>query len=449
MKMKNTFLNKINKIFMLAFVGIILLCSFVGISHFSQKNSKNGQNLTLFAEELDKETKIFDDGQTLDSKLWNALKTFYNNNRTEGMPSIPVYEGEQYLTIDLFKNFPLNVLNLSNKNIGSINNLRYFDLSAFEKIDLSYNALSYIGNEFAKLNNLKSLNLSNNVLTNFSYDILNETCLSNFEELDISNNNIVSCDLTGFTISSIKATNNRITKNSLKLPSADLNVDLSFNFIDEIFENKANISYGVQGVKNNEKYAVGQKIGFYGLDGVDSIEIYFVDKENPQNETLVKALNANETYIFPLGNYSVKIANLDDIKFYIAPKAPEIKMFRGESEIELTHVITSPVTIKFCGDENARFVYKINAGNLLDGDEVNIDKPDTIQIVVYQIVDGYVSLPTTFYLEYHKTFGLGLVVVIAGIAIFVAVFVVVMKYLPKIMQFKLGESNKNNKENLD
>ena len=82
-----------------------------------KEQNKNNFDETLFAvtTEYDKQTEIFANGQIISESLWTALKVFYNNNKTDEMPSIKTNgEGVQYLTIDLFENFPLSKLPLWN-----------------------------------------------------------------------------------------------------------------------------------------------------------------------------------------------------------------------------------------------------------------------------------------------------------------------------------------------
>ena len=368
---------------------------------------------------------------------------------------------EEYLTINQFKDFPEHKLDLSGQEIDSIKNLGIFDLSSFDEIDLSNNKIDNIGTELVKLSNLKILNLSHNNMYSFRYNQLHETCYkTNLENLDISHNKISVCDLSLFENADIDASHNNIKKDSLSLPSLlTVKVKLSHNYISKPDRTNENLDFGLQGVKNDTKYVRGQTVEYYGIDEITNIKIYSRQQtgENTVQETLVKTLAKNdEPYTFGLGYYRLefdvvtKTAETQDIIVYIVPHKPTIKMFRDGKELtEIEYTFNTPTVIKFYGEENAKFAYKLNTGELVENvTEVEIKNTGINVLYVYQIVDGYASDAETIFLEYKQKTTKGWIFVIVGSAIFVVAFYFVIKYYPVLVTKHIGK-NSANKKNLD
>ena len=454
---------------------ICVLFNFFSLNDFSQQRYENFKEVNfdtqmLYAvEEYDKETKIIDDEKIISSELWNALKVFYNNNKTSEMPSIKttdIGDGQyvQYLTIDLFENFPISKLDLKGKGIKTIKNLSIFDLFSFEEIDLSNNKLKFLDNELSKIENLKKLNVSNNELLEFEYVSLNEQSYSlNLVELNLSHNNIVSCNLDKIKNAKIDLTHNELTKDKLTLPSyLDVEVELSYNYISEPNLTNTNIKFGIQGVKNNKEYIKGQAVEYYGIYDIEKVEIYFQNKSLVEENgainvegTKVAEIGLNEKYTFALGYYrlsfvtEIELDDTQDMYIYIYPQSPILKMFRNDKELaEIEYTFTSPTTIKFYGEENSTFAYSINAGELVFADKVEINTVGISVVRVYQIVDGYYSKETTLFLKYQPPALKGWIYIVVGTFIFVLLFYFAIKYYPKLIGKNLGKP-KNNRTNLD
>lgn len=414
--------------------------------------------------EYDSQTQILDNEEIISSSLWGALKRFYNNNKTDEMPAIKKTDDdnkEEYLTINLFTGFPISRLDLSGQEIDSIENLGIFDLSSFDEIDLSNNQIDDIGTELVKLSNLRILNLSYNDMYSFRYNQLHETCYkTNLENLNLSHNRITTCDLSMIESAEIDASHNDITKESLSLPNLlTVKVKLSYNYISRPDRTNENLDFGLQGAKNNTKYARGQTVEYYGIDEITNIKIYSRQQtdENTVQETLVKTLAKNdEPYTFGLGYYrlefdvTTKTAETQDIIVYIVPHKPTIKMFRDGKELtEIEYTFDTPTVVKFYGEENAKFAYKLNNGELVENvTEVEIKNVGINVLYVYQIVDGCISDAETIFLECKQRTTKGWIFVIAGSAIFVVAFYFIIKYYPVLIKKHIGK-NSTNKKNLD
>lgn len=457
--MKKTIKSILKNFTILLFVVMFV---FGGALIFKNENQKQ-----VFADtnaNYDNQTKILNNGQIISTSLWEALKKFYNNNKTSEMPAIPtVAEGEnvaEYLTINLFVDFPVSKLDLSNQNIDNIKNFGIFNWSSFDEIDLSNNQIEDIKEEFAQLQNLKKINLSYNNIYSFKYNQLNETCYkTKLEELNLSHNKIGVCDLKLFESADIDVSYNELVKEKITLPDLmTIKVKLLYNYIHNADTTNENIYFGIQGIKNDAKYERGQTVEYYGIDEIENIKIYSRKQldENTIQETLVKTLAKNdEPYAFGLGYYKIefdtdtKTEETQDIIVYIIPKKPTIKMFRDGKELsEIEYTFNTPTTIKFYGEENAQFAYKLNSGELVYANEIEIEKVGINVLKVYQIVDGYTSDAETLFIEYKQKTIKGWIFAIVGSAIFVVAFYFIIKYYPVLVTKHIGKKSVN-KKNLD
>lgn len=415
---------------------------------------------TVFADESTQQA-IENDGQTISIPLWNALAKFYNANKTEDMLQV-----DKYLYFDTFKNFPVTTLDLSGKNLDSIKNLSLFDLSSFKDINLSSNNLTSIDAELLGCTGLKNLNLSNNKLSGFSYQNLSADCYTNIQNLNISNNNISICDLSEISgeNATIDATLNLITSSRLTLPkNLNVKVLLSHNLIDNPNTQNVNISYGFQGIKSKSTYATPKTIYFFKVDGIESVQIWKLQKQNNTEsfveQQLLTTLTNGQNYTFDIGYYTVKFVDGEPTKeiqkpikeVYICPQAPTIKMYQGGKQLDaIQHKLTTPTTIKFFGQENAQLAFSVNGSELLNGNEYTFDSDGIYIVNVYQIIDGYLSEPLSLYLTYTTSTIWGWIAWVGGIMAFIALFYLAIKYMPNLVKLKIGKDNKNNnKENLD
>ena len=452
------------------FIGIIVAIILFCLSGISLLNISNNKQVFAAQNSYDNETEIYENGNIISSSLWNALKRFYNNNKTSEMPSISKGDDDElYLTINMFKNFPNTVLDLSNQEIDSIYNLGIFDLSSFTEINLSKNSIDNIYDELSNIDNLERLDLSDNNINNFSYNQLSENSYkTKLVELNLKNNKLTSCNLSLIELADIDISHNELTKENLTLPNIlTLKVKASYNYISNPDLSNENIDFGLQCVKDNKKYVQGQTVEYYGIDDITTLKIYFQKKTTVNDveqieETEVASLTIGETYTFGLGYYRVEFVTetqteeTQDILVYIYPQSPTIKMFRDGKELsEIEYFFKSVTTIKFYGEDNARFAYKLNSGDLIFADEIEINKEGINIVNIYQIVTDeydceYYSEPMTLFIEYQTKTVRGWIFVIAGSAIFIGTFYFVLKYYPIWITKHLGKKkDKTGKKDLD
>ena len=462
-------LKKIN-IFVICLACLVFATTLIFGVNFAIKSYASIENISLsvLADEddeevsLDKNVHIENDGTIFEPNLWRALKRFYNNAVVDEDDKV-----DDYFTIELFKNpnFTLTALNLSGKSIEDISNLKYMDLTMFEEIDLSYNQIENIADELSTMPNLKKINLCGNKITEFDCTKLHQSCYSqNLIELNLSNNNISICNLKEILQGEIDISLNNITDSNLTLPeNTDVVVYLSHNVIDNPNEDNANLHYGFQGVKPNQKYVIGKKIHFYGYETFDEIGIFSLSVENPEDEnpviteTLIKTLEKGHDYEFGIGYYKIKWTNnetdnpyLADIIIYISPKAPSVKMLKNGQELsDVDYKLTEKATIKIYGEEGAKTYYSINGQAYIEGTEFEINNVGINYILITQVIDGYQSEVLTLYITYNPPNTRGWIVLIAGTAIFVLLFYLAIKYYPMLVKFHIGKSKKNNNKNLD
>ena len=461
-------INKEKTIFQLLVIAIILVTMFLFAFGFNTIPNKE-----VFADSqtyIDKTVHIENNGTILSPNLWRAIKRFYNSNKTEDMERIGDTEYNNYFTIELFKNFPVTTLDLSGDEIDEqyriddLSNLIYMDLSAFTAIDLSNNNLTTIGEELKNLPNLESINLSNNNIKSFSYTQLHQTCYSqNLTNLNLSYNKLESCDLSKISQGEIDLSLNNLTSEKLTYSETEtVVINLTHNLLNQ-FEDNANITYGFQGVKNGGIYIVGQKVKFFGFGETTQIKIFRLGVETQNNENIVteteiQTLNVGEEYLFEIGYYRIKFTDeatenllLQEIEaFYICPKAPTVKMYQNNEELEdINYQIVSPATLKITGDENSEIYYSINNQTAVKGDTIEINTVGINLVRIYQVVDGYQSEIVSYYINYTPPNTWGWVAYLGGATILGVLFYLAIIYYPKLVSIKIGRKGDKNKPNLD
>ena len=428
--------------------------------------ANNRPDKVLHADEVTDSTPIADDGTIISKDLWLALEDFYNAHKTEETSGRIYRESNsKYFYTDLFVGFTETTLDLSSKNITSIYNFDVMDLSPFTEINLSNNYLEYIIGGLVNIENLQVLDLSNNYIKSFSYEMLNENVYQNtLTKLDLSNNQIKNADMKFFAQGIIDLRLNEITKEELVLPdNSSVQVYLSHNLIDDPDTTNENLHYGFQGAKNNGTYVVGQKIYFYGFDEITQIKIYSLTKQTvgeteQEIETEIETVNIFESYEFALGYYRIKFTNdetedlmLKPISIYICPPTPTVEMYiNGEKQDLINYQLFLPTTIKIIGEEGATFAYSLNSNELFYSDEVNITKSGINVLTVYQIIDGYRSQGYQLFLTYKPSTTTSWILVIAGALGFAILFYVALVFVPKISTIKIGQkSPKKDTKDLD
>ena len=450
----------LNKLLIAILTITMLFCGIVLIT----KNSKKTD--VYAATHLPSTTEITNNGQILPVKLWQALKRFYVENcntETSGRIHGDIDNNEPlYFYPDLFKDFNVSTLDLSNKEIDSIHNLGVMDLSSFTKINLSGNEIQYLNDELDEIQNLQELDLSNNSLNEFSYTSLHSNCYgSALTKLDISQNLIETCNLKLIANANIDAKLNKITKQSLTLPdNTNLSINLTHNLIDDPDTTNVNITYGFQNVKDQSAYEIGRKIYLTPTSEISEIKIYSLEAdENDEEvtiETLVHTLTSG-SYQFPIGYYKLKFTDvetdnplLQDINVYICPATPTVKMFVNGEELEsMQYKLSSPATLKFYGsNENSQIIYQVNNGSYVVLDELEIKKNGIYIIKAYQVINGYQSMPLSIYLTYSEPNTKGWIFVIGGSAILAGMFYLAIKFMPNFIKMRIG-GNEDKGEKLD
>ncbi|MGN1212544.1 MAG: hypothetical protein ACI4TZ_00755 [Christensenellales bacterium] len=394
----------------------------------------------VFADSTE-ELKIENDGTVISTELWVALYNVYTdtyNNKPVG----------DVLTLDMFKDFPVKILNLSTNaqgqsyGISSISGLGEFDLSAFDTINLSGNQIYSLGDELTNIQNLKKLDLSNNALGSFKTDMLSSSSLSSLEILNLNSNQISVCDLTGLNENvTIDLSGNKLTADKITFSQANCKINLNNNYILQPDVERLNTVYGYQGAKNGDSFEKNTDILFLaGEDiGFSKVVIY-------KDEELFDTLTDGEKITLPVGNYQLKFLNssdaevLDAISFKVLLPKVTAKLFVDGKEIEWTSMLTQNTTIKFFGEDGAEIFVSANSGETTNITEYEITQNGTMIITVYQTKDGYRSNTTSFYFTVKKSMLSNWIILGVGVIGFVLLYFV-FKYILNGIIIKSAKTN--------
>lgn len=406
-----------NKIICFAVAVCLTICCFL-------INSFSGNTVNAATDDVLANTEIKNDGSIISTDLWNALYRFYISENSDPNNFVTSFYPNS------FKNFSTKTLNLSNQNLKEIYNLSIFDLSNFETINLSGNSIVSLNGELKDMQNLKVINLSNNKLTQFKYDELHSlVCANNLQILDISRNELASCDLSNIAVGQINLQDNKLINKNLILPTNTSPViKLSHNLLQENIDYN-NAELGFQGVKNNLKFNKEQKIIFHGLGEISSINIY---KDN----LLVETLNGGNQITLNYGNYKIKLVNEDtvdyllkDINFSIIPQEPNIKLFQNNEEIEYSSKLYQNTTVKFVGESEAKIYCRLNnESDFKEVDKIELVDNGTNNVYVYQVVDGQQSQTYIYTFYMQKSSIMSWIILFIGCVAFVVFFFVIIKW---------------------
>lgn len=431
--MKTNRLIKFN-IFLLAFIFLF------GIGFVFCGEQKT--DTVVYAQE---DLQIENDGMIISTELWVALYNVYCDTYNQ-KPTNDV------LTLDMFKNFPISVLNLSTNlqgqsyGIKSISGLAEFDLTSFTSVNLSGNQISSVGEELKNLTNLQKLDLADNNLGTFNTNMLANGCIASITEINLSGNNLTECDLTGLVGTNIDLSNNKLTQDKLTLPQDTTNlINLNKNYIAEPNTTLTNVAYGYQGAKDQDKFVENTDILFLANQNIEftKIEIY-------ENDTLYDTLTDNEKITLPVGNYTLKFLNASDIEvedsisFKVVWPKVTAKLFVGEKEIEFTSVLTEDTVIKFYGLDGAEIFVSNQSSEYQTKTEYLINKNGVVILKAYQTKDGYSSDIETFYFKVQKQNITDWVIVGVGIIGMILLYFV-FKFITNKIINGTGKSNMKGK----
>ena len=480
----NKNMKKKNLLFFAIIFAIISVFALAfGVNNLSHKS-------VVFAESEDEATTITEDDGAMDPTLFSRLVNFYNNNLPAEKTKVKDLTTDMFAD-DHFLGMTLDLSGTDEEKIITLANFDLFDLSKFEKIDLSKNAIYSLSSIF-KNTNFSSINLSDNYLQSFDCLDVNYLKLTN---LDLSFNLITKCDLKEILTvvkedpneqvdTVVNLQDNFLDTENLILPD-DENVvlNLSHNLIEKskLLEKiekdtlPATYKLGFQGLKRSAYYKVSDsvRLEFYGFDDVTEITLQKADTSSlSTNEVMknidsykpteyqdVKTIFAGEQMVFDTpGYYNLVFTNDDaqktglkvDLYFYVRPNAPKVEMYKNGEKIDFANKVNQNVDIKVLdAQDNVTYIFKNSiTGEITVGDTLQITNPGRNYFAVYQIIDGCLSDKTVISVNYEKSIAFGWTYILIGIAVFGVVGFVVYKSIPKIASLGLGKKGRN-KKNLD
>ena len=309
----------------------------------------------------------------MDKSLYNALVWLIaplNNGRTDGFNTdffsngfktaeVVDASGGEALKQDLTN----GILNLTTGNkatypwmvnckpIKEVTGLNALQLSNIKTLILNDNEILQVKDtDFATLSAMKTLTIENNGLTSFQLN----GALSTVNELNLSNNNLSSIDLSTLQISGVirpkvDLSNNKFTTiTTIEPPNSGLSkLDLSFNNLINIDFDKITREYMIPGVKA-DILLQGVK-DLTTLKAGDSFDIYQGEK--------VEKLSVRISY------------NEAKSSFYVAGEDNVICQTLGEQDKETIYIPAGEIVIEFLSDGEV-----INATNFPGLDEATLNK---------------------------------------------------------------------------
>lgn len=355
-----------------------------------------------------------------DEELYYALIDAYNTGKQENERIDKLYVGTFKTTTSL---------NLSGKNINKVSGLALFKFDSLKTLDLSNNKLTQNFNSFVNMSSLEVLDLSNNQLSSVDCSFSN-----NIKNVNLSNNLLTSCNLSSLqTDGYANISFNKLADFSkLTLPQTNATIFATHNLLtQEIPSNlTCTLNLGYQGGLNGVSLTKNSVIKFYGLDGVSKVDIYKTDEDgNLLNTTPVNTLTAGEELTnFPIAYYKVVFDEgetspkvYQDIFIVCRPIAPQFSLFiDGKQTEKELHIIKQIATLKM--EAEGDIYYTINGGEKIKGNEVYINQAGSYTITCWQNLDGMDSEKVTYLVISKYVAPLTFVWILLGIIFFVFFF---------------------------
>lgn len=336
---------------------------------------------------------------------------------------------------EVFYYYPaFNEINITDKNITSLEGLQNLRLEYIEKISITKCKIATISSEyFSECENLKEINFASNQITKVEL-----SDFRNLQSVNLSSNKLTSIDLSdcwGNDIDINLAGNDIVSMGDIKLPRADGSIKLNLignnlsNVEDKYFtEDKLSINVGAQGIKDLESPATSDtKTGFrYYRSNVAGLELRIYDY-SVQVPEVVKTVSDSDiedgaNYInveLPIGSYLYeyildgdRVYNKYDenTNYYLSQKFiinPSIATCKFEHKGEMYDTIgkvTGAVIVHLSSEDlqngvNGKIMYRINMGEWIEGDKIDCSSGGSFSIKVKVVCGEYESEETTVFLQ--------------------------------------------------
>ena len=402
-------------------------------------------------------------------KVYAEEPLLLDNTLTNVLAMIAGVENLEELSSTAFSTY--TELDLSGRNISSLEGLDYFDLSNVKVLNLSKNNIAKLELKYFKgCSSLKELNISNNALTEFNlvglenYTAINKLILNNNYITNANLSFLVNdgeinpyCNLQNNLISSLS----NLTLPSSEYPTVvDLNNNLliregsfdraphTLNIYFQGIGNKSKINkattlkvfggseYGNQFVAKLYNRETNEELTF--VDVTKSLEKlysgkYFIKFYNGTN--LIYDLNSNDR------DESLKTYAL--IEFDVMPNIPKIKYYLDGKEVNSLPTNTKgKVEIELESDIEDSPVFSVNGTDFEVATKITVESAGTYNIRIKSMYGDLSSEQVAFTIKIKKSLQV-LKIIILTLAITLLVFLVCAGYF--IMLAINKKRNKNKK----
>lgn len=424
-------MNKIVSTKTLVFVIIACLISCVGFCSFADFNKQT----KVFAETVIDDDQVIEAGTGLyqidDENLYDALWNEY----------LKKYPTAQSLKVGSFKSF--ESLNLSYKNIKSISGLMYFKFDNLTTLNLSHNQITTRFSSFDFMTALRSLDISYNQIA--YVDCTFATALT---AINANNNNIsyanISCLKEGGTAN--LSFNSLDSFEKLVLPQVSASIYLTHNLlVEDAIQTTCTLNLGLQGVKDSSSLDTNSVIRFYGLENVESVQIFSV---KDQAESLVQTMEITgeseycQLTNMQIGDYILKFVqegdSFENISFVVRPLKPTVvvESIDGEKFSE-PYLIKQKAVVKISA--NGDVYYSINGGEKKQGNTILIEKNGSYTITCYQHLDDYDSETETILIICKFSSPISIVWLVIGIVLLAILLYVGYAWKNNLSTIKIGD----------
>jgi len=298
--------------------------------------------------------------------------------------------GHDPTNYDIVKDLPS--IDLSGYDIISLDGLDYWNFDNLKTLNLSQNRISQIlGEHFSTMPLLEEINISNNFVSNVSLSgmalkrfIANGNALTQIDLNFFADEGGTYANLNGNKFESLDSITNSLNTNS---PTVWLSGNKITLDQDELVP--TNYELALQGARGGDKFVTSLVVTNYQSLVFPNLVITINNEEVPLGQTVLS-----------YGEYAVKFyddetlltAPLSAYTFRVVPEKPSILFFVRGEEVPYANLFEEQVQLIFTSPvEGGTMFFRVGMGEWQDGTELNIRLTGNFNISTQVRIAGVVS----------------------------------------------------------
>ena len=214
------------------------------------------------------------------------------------------------------------------------------------------------------------------------------------------------------------------------------------------------LNLGFQGIKTGDDILKSTQFRFYELDGVEDLKLY--KKLSDGTYELVQTILPNNSVTnLGIAEYKLEFSETseekiyEDLTFVCRPDVPTITVYGNDNKVldYNKHIYGEIVSVKI--EAEGEIFYKINNGQIVQGNEIKIDKSGSYTITYWQNLEGMDSVKTSYLVISNYYAPINIVWLVIVVIIFVIMFMFGIYYTNVLVYKKSSKDTKSSHKGFD